>query len=57
MQPASKQVPETDIIMTLRLSREEHAFIKRLAREQERTISGQVRFMLAQARDLLERPA
>ena len=46
-QLATKQ-PE--IVTSIRLSQEEHAFLKALAEKQQRSVSGQIRFMVAQLR-------
>ena len=41
---------QPEIVTSIRLSAEEHAFIKALAEQQHRSVSGQIRFMVAQWR-------
>jgi hypothetical protein len=47
----TKSDPKPEIVTSIRLSHEEHAFLKKLAASQQRTITGQIRFMVAQLRD------
>jgi hypothetical protein len=39
-----------EIVTSIRLSQDEHAFLKALAESQQRSVSGQIRFMVAQLR-------
>jgi hypothetical protein len=48
---STKSEPKPEIVTSIRLSRDEHAFLKKLAASQQRTITGQIRFMVAQLRD------
>lgn len=47
---ATQSEPKPEIVTSIRLSHDEHAFVKKLAASQQRTITGQIRFMIAQLR-------
>ncbi len=46
----TQQGTHPEIVTSIRLSADEHAFLKALAETQHRSISGQIRFMVAQLR-------